>query len=69
MPKKPAPERRDAPIAFRIKPSLKRALEAAAKADRLTMSGYIEKLFEEDLREKGFLPAEDPNQASPRRRS
>lgn len=60
MPKLPAAkkvlkERRDAPIAFRIKPSLKRALEAAAEADRRSVSAMVEVLLEESLKAKGFL--------------
>jgi hypothetical protein len=53
--KKPAKERRDVPIAFRGTPSLKRALEEAAEADRRSMSALVEVLLEAAMREKGFL--------------
>jgi hypothetical protein len=52
---KKAKERRDAPIAFRIKRSPKRALEAAAEADHRSVSAMVEILLEESLKEKGFL--------------
>ena len=53
--KKAAKEQRSASIAFRIKPSLKKALAAAAEADRRSMSAMVEVLLEEALRAKGFL--------------
>jgi len=53
--KKAIKERRDAPIAFRIKPSLKNALEAAAEADRRSVSAMVEILLEESLKERGYL--------------
>jgi hypothetical protein len=59
MPKPPAKkvvkERRDAPIAFRIRPSLKKALAEAAEADRRSVSGMVEVLLEEILKTKGYL--------------
>ncbi len=53
--KKAAKERRNAPIAFRIKPSLKRALQAAAESDRRSVSAMVEVLLEESLKARGFL--------------
>jgi len=53
--KKSAKERRDAPIAVRIKPSLKRALAKAAEADRRTISAMVEMLIEEALQARGYL--------------
>jgi hypothetical protein len=59
MPKQPikkaAKERRDVPLAFRIKPSLKRAVESAAEADGRSVSAMVERLLEEILTAKGFL--------------
>jgi uncharacterized protein (DUF1778 family) len=43
-------------LALRIPPETKDALEAAAKADRRTVSSYVEKVVTEDLEAKGFLP-------------
>jgi hypothetical protein len=52
--KKVAKERRDASIAFRIKPSLKRAFEAAAEADRRSVSAMVEMLLEEALKARAI---------------
>lgn len=50
-----AEERRTVQLGIRMKPSLKRALEKAAKADSRTLASYIELALTEHLREKGFL--------------
>lgn len=47
--KKSPKERKDAPIAFRIKPSLKHALSEAAEKDRRSVSSMVEILLEEAL--------------------
>ena len=48
-------EPRDIPMSFRVRPSLKAALEKAAKADRRSVSQLIEIALEAAMREKGFL--------------
>jgi hypothetical protein len=53
--KKVVPEKRDAPIAFRIKPTLKQALVKAAAADRRSVSGIVEILLEEALKARGYF--------------
>ena len=56
--KKAAPlakETRDAPLSIKIRPSLKRALEAGAGADRRSISAYVEIVLEEVMKAKGFL--------------
>ncbi len=50
-----APEPRAAPLSVRIKPSVKLALDKAAKADRRSVSAMTEMLLEEILKAKGFL--------------
>ncbi|ESZ31005.1 hypothetical protein X733_22475 [Mesorhizobium sp. L2C067A000] len=45
---------------MRVEPSVKDALENAAKADRRTVAAYVEKLIVDDLEEKSFLPKEGP---------
>ena len=53
-----APEKsepRDTPISFRVKPSLKKALETAAAEDRRSMSQLIILELEEAMKAKGFL--------------
>jgi hypothetical protein len=51
----PAKEMRDAPLSIKIKPSLKRALEAGAGADRRTVSAYVEIVLEEAMKAKGLM--------------
>ena len=53
--KKAAKEKRSAPLAFRVRPSLKSAIADAAEADRRSVSAMIEVLLEEILKAKGFL--------------
>jgi hypothetical protein len=48
-------EPRDTPISFRIKPSLKVALEQAAGADQRSVSQLIAMELEAAMRAKGFL--------------
>ena len=43
-------------IGIRLSDEVKAALERAAKADRRTISAYVEKLIVDDLEQKGFLP-------------
>ncbi len=45
-------------LALRIPPNVKVALEQAAKADRRTVSSYVEVIIIDDLEAKGFLPKE-----------
>jgi len=47
---------RTASIGIRVEPSVKEALERAAKADRRTLAAYIEMLIISDLEAKGLLP-------------
>lgn len=46
-------------IRLRITPELKQLLQAAAAADRRTMSNYIENLIAQDLQAKGLLDSPD----------
>jgi predicted HicB family RNase H-like nuclease len=48
-------EPRDTPISFRVKPSLKKALENAAAADRRSMSQLIILELEDAMKSKGYL--------------
>lgn len=50
-------EKKTANLALRIRPEIKDALETAAKADKRTVSGYVEKVLTEDLERKGLLPS------------
>ena len=43
-------------LALRLPPEIKEALDAAAKADRRSISSYVEKVLADDLEAKGFLP-------------
>lgn len=43
-------------IGIRLSDDVKAALEAAAKADRRSLSAYVEMLIVADLEAKGFLP-------------
>jgi len=45
-------ELKTAQVNLRLEPSLKAAAEQAAKADRRSLTSYIEKLIEDDLRAK-----------------
>jgi hypothetical protein len=45
-------ELKTAQVNLRLEPSLKAAAEEAAKADRRSLTSYIEKLIEDDLRAK-----------------
>ncbi|MCD7111607.1 hypothetical protein LRX75_21460 [Rhizobium sp. DKSPLA3] len=47
---------RAASIGIRLAPEVREALEEAAKADRRSMSAYVEYLIIRDLEDKGFLP-------------
>lgn len=47
---------RTASIGIRVEPTVKDALENAAKADRRTVAAYVEMLIVADLEAKGFLP-------------
>ena len=46
-------------IGIRISEEVKAALEKAAKADRRTISAYVEILITADLEAKGFLAKAD----------
>jgi hypothetical protein len=41
---------------MRITPSLKQALDQAAKDDQRPLASYVEKIIEEHLKAKGYLP-------------
>lgn len=49
-------ETRDAPLGLRVYPSLKAALEKAAKDDNRSMASMAEIILTDHLREKGYLP-------------
>lgn len=44
------------PLAFRVEPAIKLALETAAKQDMRSTSSLIEKILIEWLRDHGHLP-------------
>ncbi len=47
---------KDAPLSFRVEADLKAALEKAAKDDRRSVSSMTEKILEEWLKAKGYIP-------------
>ena len=51
------PERRTAPLGLRLFPSLKVALDKAAKEERRPLASYVEIVLTDHLRAKGYLPA------------
>ena len=51
-------ERRTASLGLRLQPTLKAALDQAAKEARRPVASYVEILLMDHLREKGYLPAE-----------
>jgi hypothetical protein len=56
--KKPTPkksETRSVPVGLRFTPTLKDALDLAARDDHRPLASLIEKILTEWLREKGFL--------------
>ena len=53
--KQPVKEKRDVPVSFRIKPSLKDAVNEVAETEQRTVSRMVEMLIEEALRERGVL--------------
>lgn len=53
------PTAKTAALGIRISPSIKEALEAAAKADRRSVAAYVEKLIADDLEAKGLLPKDE----------
>lgn len=50
------PTTRNAPIAFRITPELKAALEGAAEADSRSLSSLVIKVLTEWAKANGHLP-------------
>jgi hypothetical protein len=48
-------EKRTGPLGLRIAPSLKAAVEKAARAHQLSVSSFVEKVLIERLRNDGFL--------------
>ena len=50
-----AEERRTIQIGIRMKPSLKKALDKAAKADGRSLASYIERVMTEHLQKAGHL--------------
>jgi hypothetical protein len=55
-------ERRSSPLGLRITPSLKSALETAAKDDRRSVASMAEMILENWLREQGYLGADGGTQ-------
>jgi hypothetical protein len=51
----PVKETRDVPVSLRLRPSLHKALIAAAIADRRSVSQMIEIELEEAMKAKGYL--------------
>ena len=58
-------EKRTAPLGLRIAPSLKAAVEKAARADRLSVTRFVEKVLIERLRNDGFSEEEVKNPHPP----
>ncbi|RYC29095.1 hypothetical protein D3273_25810 [Lichenibacterium minor] len=56
------PERRTAPLGLRLLPSLKAALDKAAKDERRPIASYVEIVLTDHLRAKGYLPAASEQQ-------
>ncbi|TQE93692.1 MAG: hypothetical protein FKY71_18055 [Spiribacter salinus] len=54
-------ELRSAPLGLRITPSLKAALEEAAKDDRRSVASMAEMILEEWLYKKGYMDDERSN--------
>ena len=52
------PERRTSPLGLRLLPSVKAALDKAAKDERRPVASYVEIVLMDHLRAKGYLPAE-----------
>jgi hypothetical protein len=52
--KKPVKEKRDVPMSFRIKPSLKDAVDEVAETEQRTVSRMVEMLLEERCGSEGF---------------
>ncbi|MBO6892855.1 MAG: hypothetical protein JJ866_13010 [Roseibium sp.] len=52
---------RTASLGLRIEPTVKAALEIAAKEDRRTVASYVELVLIEHLKAKGYLDAESGN--------
>lgn len=59
-------ETRDAPIGLKVFPSLKAALEAAAKNDSRSMASMAEKIISQWLRENGYLGQKSAGQTNPK---
>lgn len=51
------PERRTASLGLRLMPSLKAALDKAAREERRPVASYVEIVLADHLRAKGYLPA------------
>lgn len=50
------PETRTAPLGLRLLPSVKAAVEQAAKDDQRPVASMVEKILTDYLRTKGYLP-------------
>jgi hypothetical protein len=61
-------ELKTAQVNLRLEPSLKAAAEEAAKADRRSLTSYIEKLIEDDLRATKQQPVAATGRTNPRSR-
>jgi hypothetical protein len=57
-------ELKTAQVNLRLEPSLKAAAERAAKADRRSLTSYIEKLIEDDLRAKERQSGSRPSRSN-----
>jgi len=51
-----APELKTATFMIRMRPSVKAAAEKAAETDGRSLAAFIEKMLEDHLRSKGYLP-------------
>jgi len=48
-------ETKSIPLGLRITPTLKAALDKAAKADDRSVASYVERIIAETLRKRGYL--------------
>lgn len=55
---------RTQPLGFRVEPDLKAALEKAARDDDRSVSSLVLKVLRDHLRERGYLKAPEPADAS-----
>lgn len=63
-PMKQAAELRTSPIATRVRPSLKQALQQLAEADRRPFASYVEKILEDHVLAATSEPAKDQTKSA-----